>query len=236
MEAYDNPNMPRKFDESFFKDRILQLRDSPNVIHSLFLQWETRFKSRQERKILKEIEEWYNSIAGLSGAEAGAYLAREKAHDAKTDLDVSSRKEYQEERAKRKILGVQGDSAEARAKIAEAEARAREADQRGRPKEPEPKAPEKKKKTPEEYIAELEKMLNIKIGDLTRLDQVVAEKFDKLFEDEIREKAEVDRLDLPEAEKERRKGAINSRYTNLREEVNRLAYQTRMGMKKGKVS
>lgn len=125
MSVYDDPNIPKNFDVTFFKERIFKIRNSPNVVHDLITAWETRFKSRQEKKILREIADWYNHIKNISEAEEGALLATAAAKDARTDLTTSEEAGYQEVRGKRKVRGVQADLADLDARIREAEARGR---------------------------------------------------------------------------------------------------------------
>ena len=227
MSVYDDPNIPKNFDENFFKERILKIRNSPNVVHDLITAWETKFKSRQEKKILREIEDWYNHIRNISEAEAGALLATAAAKDARTDLLTSEKEEYQVARGNLKVRTVQAD-------LADVDARIREAEARGRPPEKAAgKEEEKKKPTPKEWIARLEKVINQQIGDITRIDSLVAEHFTALADKEKEEKGQVDTNPLlsPE-EKAERKREINARYRNLRDDINRLVNVIRIESKK----
>ncbi|MBU4400998.1 MAG: hypothetical protein KKE86_16915, partial [Planctomycetes bacterium] len=216
MSVYDDPNIPKNFDVTFFKERILKIRKSPNLVHDLFTAWETKFKSRQEKKILREIEDWYKHVKNISEAEAEALMARMDADDAQTDYLTSKTQEYQGARKKRRVLHVQADNADLEARIAEAKRR-----KEGPKEEPAGKEPQKPKKMTEEEVRQKKvSRFHTVADDEIAMDEAQAQKLRELDEKESKEVGEVENnLNLSQREKQRRLQEIDARYLNLRKKI-----------------
>lgn len=216
MDIYDeHPLSRRAIDENYYKEKILELRNSPNVVNDLFIKWKTRFKSRQERAMLGELEEWYNRIKTLSGAQADAMLERMRAQDARIDLETANKPEYKEERKDTKILTQQAENEELRARIAEAKRR-----QGGSKEELAAKEPQRPKRTEEEVRQKKVKYFHTVADDEIAMDEAQAQKLRELDEREGKEIGEVENNpNLSEAEKQRRLQEIDARYLNLRKKI-----------------
>lgn len=217
MDIYDeHPLSRRAIDENYYKEKILELRNSPNVVNDLFIKWKTRFKSRQERAMLGELEEWYNRIKTLSGAQADAILERMRAQDARIDFETANKPEYKEERKETKILTQQAENEELRARIAEAKRR-----QGGAKEEPAEKEPQKPKKMTEEEVRQRKvSRFHTVANDAIAIDEAQAKKLRELDERESKEIEEVENnINLSPAEKEKRLEEIDARYFNLRKTI-----------------
>lgn len=217
MDIYDeHPLSRRQIDENYYKEQILELRNSPNVINDLFIKWKSRFKSRQERAMLRELEEWYNSVKTLSGAQADALMERMRAQDARIDFDTSNTEAYRGERKETKILTLQAENEDLRARIAEAKRR-----QGGPKEEPAGKEPQKPKKMTEEDVRKQKvKRFHTVADDEIAMDEAQAKKLRELDERESKEVGEVENNpNLSEVEKQRRLQEIDARYLNLRKKI-----------------
>lgn len=217
MDKYDyHPVKERSVDDNYYKEKILELRESPNMINDLFLQWHSRFKSRRERGMLKELEEWYTQMKTLSGAQAAAMLERMRAQDARIDLETANTKEYLEERKDTKILTQRADNEELRAKIAEAQ---------GRQKQGAAGKQDRTKRSAEEVRTNKEKWfderMKDKFSELKSKD--AARKRADLWEQEELDELDADETLTPE-ERDEKKYKVKVRYSNMRDEIDKTVF------------
>jgi len=216
MSVYDNANMPKTIDETFFKESLLEVRKSPNLVHALFIAWEARFKSNQEIKILRKLGDWFKQIEKISDAEAAALLARMRALEARIDIETVETPKYVGVRKETKILNQKAENEELRARIAEAKRR-----QEGPKEKPPEKEPVKREKPSEDDVR---KMMvgryHTAINDEIAIDGAVGEELRKDSERKLKEIKEVENdPNLPPTEKQRQIHEIETRHFNLRKKI-----------------
>lgn len=212
----DHPLMKRGMDDNYYKEKILELRDSPNFITDIFIKWKTLFKSRQELAMLGRLEEWYNSIKAVSGAKADATQEMIRAHVAQIDLGAVKTQKYEEERGETKILEAQAENEELRARRAEAKRR-----QEG-PKEESPAPSEAPKPRPTEEEVRQRKVSRFHTiaDDEIALDEAQAQKLKELNERKMKDEDRVyNDQNISEPERQRQLREIESRYINLRKKI-----------------
>ena len=201
------PEIPQIIDVSYIKKQLISIQNEPSIAKAFLNGLKDRFRSRQQRKIIVDLEEWYRVISvGLR--------AQTQAYNDQLDLEMAKDPKIKELKKLDTRLALQESIARRKANIKKY-------------KQGEEKAGEKTKGPPKITSKDVRQRkvnaLKREIDDLKAIDQT---KYQALQDIEKQEAAEIEIIMkdtfVGEKEKDVKICEIRKRYARNRDQIKKM--------------